>query len=211
MKTLVLVALSLLSAGSAAAQTPPSQNAAAPHGVVVLEHGWHTQAAYNPALFEDPLRVAEEQARMDSVRNEVIQLNKIRVQAGVEQVPVPTGGGMTSASNRGVRSNNRSHYVYDVKLTNTGTKKIRSLDWEYVLVDSSTGTVAGRRQFTSKVGLRPGQKKKLSGRSTLPPSLTVDASQGRDARFKEKVVIRRVEFEDGAVWQNPADPDTDTL
>lgn len=210
MKTLVLVALSLLAAGSAAAQTPPSQNAA-PHGVVVLEQNWHTQAAYNPALYDDPLRIVEEQARMDSIRNETIQLNKIRVQAGTEQVPVPTGGGMTSAPNRGPRSNARSHYIYNVKLSNTGAKKIRSLDWEYVLVDSSTGEVAGRRQFTSKVGLGPGQKKKLTGRSTLPPSLTVDASKESSARYKETVVIRRVEFEDGDVWQNPADPEKDSL
>jgi hypothetical protein len=205
MKTLILLTLLLLSAGLAAAQTPPSQTGA--HGVSVIEYSWHRQSLPNPVLLEDPLGIVDEQARMDRARNEVIQQNKIRERAGVDQVPVPTGSGMNRTPPRRPSSAGRFQYLYEVKLSNMGTKKIRGLTWEYVMLDPVTGLETGRRHFTSKVSLRPGQSKKLTGRSTLPPALTVSAA--RDSKesamgHSEKVEIQRVEFDDSTVWERPS-------
>lgn len=203
MKNLLLVVLVLSSAASAAAQTPSSEVSA--HGVSVVEFRWSRQSLPNPALYEDPLRAAEEQTRLDSARNEVIQTNKIRARAGVEQVSVPTNNGLGNARDRRRPSNSPYVYVYEVKLNNTGAKKILRLWWEYTFTDESNGVVAGRHEFTSEVGLRSGRSKKLVGRSHLPPSSVVNAASGEQKKtpsgYSEKVSIRRVEFDDGTVWE----------
>lgn len=204
MKTLVLVILVLSAATLTAAQTPSSQSSA--HGVSVAECRWSKQSLPSPALFEDPLRVAEDQARLDNARNEAIQHNKLRVKAGVEQVPVPTNNSVGGAGTRRRSSASPFQYLYEVKLSNTGAKKILSLSWEYTFTDPSNGAVAGRHQFTHKVSLRPGQRKKLVGRSALPPSLVVNAAPGgpeSPSGYSENVSIQRVEFDDGTVWEAP--------
>lgn len=203
MKTLSLVILVLSAAALAAAQTPSSQSS--PPGVSVVEWRWSRQSLPSPALSEDPLRIAEEQARLDNARNETIQHNKIRVKAGVEEVPIQTNNGMGTVGGRRRSSANPFQYLYEVKLSNTGAKKIRSLSWQYTFTDPSNGAVAGQHQFTNKVDIRPGQSKKLVGRSSLPPSHVVNAERGgaESSGYSEKVSIQRVEFDDGTVWEAP--------
>jgi len=204
MKTLILVVLVLSPAALAAAQTPSSQVSAP--GVSVVELRWSRQSLPNPALYEDPLRAAEEQTRLDSARNEVIQTNKIRAKAGAEQVSIPTNNGLGNAGASRRRSASPFVYVYEVKLNNTGTKKIRRLSWEYTFTDESNGVVAGQHQFTNEVSLGPGRSKKLVGRSNTPPSLVVNAAgsgQKSPSGYSEKVLIRHVEFDDGTVWEAP--------
>jgi hypothetical protein len=204
MKTLILVVLVLSPAALAAAQTPSSQVSAP--GVSVVELRWSRQSLPSPALYEDPLRAAEEQTRLDSARNEVIQQNRIRAQVGVEQIRVPTNNGLGNAGARRHPSASPYVYLYEVKLNNTGAKKIRRLSWEYTFTDESNGAVAGQHQFTHEVSLRPGRSKKLVGRSNLPPSLVVNAVDGgkkSPSGYSEKVSILRVEFDDGTAWDAP--------
>lgn len=204
MKTLVLMILVLSPAALTVAQTPSNQSNE--HGVSVAEWRWSRQSLPSPALFEDPLRVAEDQARLDNARNETIQQNKLRVKAGVEQTPVPTNNSIGGSGSRRRSTASPYQYLYEVKLSNTGAKKILSLSWEYTFTDQSNGSVAGRHQFTHKVSLRPGQRKKLVGRSALPPSLVVNAAPGgpeSSSGYSEKVFIQRIEFDDGTVWEAP--------
>lgn len=202
MKTLILVVLMLSPAALAVAQTPSSQNGAP--GVSVAEWRWSRQSLPSPALFEDPLQVAEEQARLDDARSAVIQQNKRRAQAGVQQAPVPTNNGMSGGGTG--RRRNPYQYVYEVKFSNTGEKKILRVYWEYTFTDSADGAVAGQHQFTHEVSLRPGRSKKLVGRSNLPPTRVVNAARGGQestSGYLEQVSIRRVEFEDGTAWEAP--------
>jgi hypothetical protein len=97
----------------------------------------------------------------------------------------------------------KPEYVYEVKVSNTGAKKIRELVWKYVLLDPDTGREISDHQFTSKVSISPGRSKKLVGHSA-PPALVSVARTNRDLRdqYTERVEIRRVEYDDGSVWES---------
>jgi hypothetical protein len=171
--------------------------------VVVLGQGWGRSRPPSPALYEDPLGVAAEQARLEGAQKETIRQNKVREKANLEQLPIPQRAG-GEINQRPPPGSAGYVYTYTARVRNDGARKVRRLDWEYLVVDLASGREAGRHRFTSKVGVSPGRTKKLVGRSASPPSNTVDVQGGADgapARYSERVVIRRVEYDDGSVWE----------
>jgi hypothetical protein len=202
MKTLGLVLTALLLTGSAAAQTAAPAPERETHGVSVVKARWQKRF-YNPALDEDPLRAANEARQLERERKETQRKNAILAQQGRNQLPVPsmTAQGMTDIP----PNESRDYYVYEVKLINTGTKKIRSLVWAYVLFNEATQQEVGNHAFASKVGLGAGKSKGLIGMSTTPPASVVDVSKSAKetapGQYTERVEIQRVEYEDGTVWE----------
>ena len=95
-------------------------------------------------------------------------------------------------------------YVYEVKVRNTGKKAIRKLTWEYVFFEPGTELEVGRRLFESEVSISPGRTRNVIMRSALPPRGSIDArradKKSRD-KYSEQVVIQRVQYADGSVWQ----------
>jgi hypothetical protein len=183
-----------MTAGAAHAQGAP------PPGLVILEQSWERGRPPSPALYEDPLNVAADQARLQNAQKQTIQQNKIREKANVEQLPVP----QDTLGNTDQRRSDGYVYTYTARVRNDGGKKIRRVVWDYLVFDSVAGREVGRHRFTSKVGVPAGQTKKLQGRSTSLPSDVINASAGADgapARYSERVVIRQVEYEDGSVWE----------
>ena len=193
-RVLPLLAACIMSAGAAHAQGTP------PPGLVILEQSWERGRPPSPALYEDPLNVAADQARLQNAQKQTIQQNKIREKANVEQLPVPQGTlGQTAQ-----RRPDGYVYTYTARVRNDGGKKIRRVVWDYLVFDSVAEREVGRQRFTSKVGVPAGATKKLQGRSTSPPSDVINVSTGADgapARYSERVVIRQVEYEDGSVWE----------
>jgi len=100
----------------------------------------------------------------------------------------------------------RDYYLYEVKLSNTGTKKIRSVIWVYLLFDKATRREVGSHAFESKVGLGAGKSTSLTAFSTRPPVAVVDVSktdrETKPGQYLERVEIHRVVYEDGTVWQH---------
>ncbi|HZH91145.1 MAG TPA: hypothetical protein VEX70_11080 [Pyrinomonadaceae bacterium] len=97
-------------------------------------------------------------------------------------------------------------YKYVVKLRNNGSKVIKSIDWDYLFLDPDTSAVVSRHQFTSDDTIKPGKSKEISVLYLNPPVKTVSAKMlGKKTRanFKEQVVLMRVQFSDGSVWQHP--------
>ena len=95
-------------------------------------------------------------------------------------------------------------YVYEVKIRNTGEKRIRTLTWEYVFFEPGTELEVGRRRFVSKVPHWPRQNRDVVMRSTSPPTGTFDAAKaGKKSsdQYAEQVVIQSVVYADGSVWQ----------
>lgn len=185
-----------MTAGAAHAQGAP------PPGLVILEQSWERGRPPSPALYEDPLNVAADQARLQNAQKQTIQQNKIREKANVEQLPVPQDT-LGQTDQRTARSDGYV-YTYTARVRNDGDKKIRRVVWDYLVFDSVAGREVGRHRFTSKVGVPAGRTKKLQGRSTSPPSDVINVSAGADgspARYSERVVIRQVEYEDGSVWE----------
>jgi hypothetical protein len=61
-----------------------------------------------------------------------------------------------------------------------------------------------RRQFLCGVNIRPGKEKELQVFSVAGPSEVISAASLADRSgnlFEEKVVINRVEYADGSIWQ----------
>ena len=128
--------------------------------------------------------------------------NAVRSQLGRERLPLPT---QTADGAAGIVSGDpTAFYVYQVKVINTGAKKIRSLVWEYVLTDPATQREVGRHSFETKASIGVGKNQTLAGWSTLPPASVVDVKKSdkehRD-QFSERVDIHRVVYEDGTVWE----------
>jgi hypothetical protein len=99
----------------------------------------------------------------------------------------------------------RDGYRYKVTVSNAGAKTVRLIDWDYVFLDPTTQQEVSRRQFTSEEKVRPGKDKELEVFILSPPFLTVNAKASRtgETPFVEQVILMRVEYSDGTVWQRP--------
>jgi hypothetical protein len=96
-------------------------------------------------------------------------------------------------------------YAYRVKMQNTNTKAIDIVFWEYQFIDNAanSGTVT-RRQFLCGVNIKPDKGKEVQAFSLSGPSevVNVDAMANKPGSpAKEQVVINRVEYADGSIWQ----------
>ncbi|HEX9630096.1 MAG TPA: hypothetical protein VF961_08765, partial [Pyrinomonadaceae bacterium] len=74
--------------------------------------------------------------------------------------------------------------------------------WEYQFIDPATATPT-RHQFLCSANLKPGKEKGLLASSLSGPSevVSVGALAKNDKRFLEQVLINRVEFADGSIWE----------
>ncbi|MFN0086593.1 MAG: hypothetical protein ACKVX9_14485 [Blastocatellia bacterium] len=115
-----------------------------------------------------------------------------------------------------------------VRLTirNAGEKPMRMIHWDFAFPRFEDGKLALRFDVASKAEIKPGEKKTL--KQQLPPGankckvIHVDAAEearnGPPGNFEsvcgkgihdatqlkqETVIIKRIEFADGSVWQRP--------
>lgn len=99
----------------------------------------------------------------------------------------------------------RYAFLYKVFVQNTSNKKVKAIDWDYVFFSSKTEEIA-RLEFTSEEKIGPGKTKELSVTARQAPAKTVSVyaldkseRQGLDGQ----VVVMRIEYTDGSVWQRP--------
>ena len=93
-------------------------------------------------------------------------------------------------------------YVYRIKVQNAITKVVEIVFWEYQFQDPANPDLVSRRQFLCGVNIGAGKGKDLEGFSLSGPSDVVDVKTlDSGAGFKENVVINRIEYADGAIWQ----------
>ncbi len=100
----------------------------------------------------------------------------------------------------------RYQFLYKFSIMNQGDKTIREVDFDYVFLDAATGEELGRREFTGVDKIAPGKSKDLSFMISAPPirRISVHAlDKSERAGLTEQVVIMRVLYEDGSVWQRP--------
>ena len=100
----------------------------------------------------------------------------------------------------------RYAFLYKVSLRNDTNKTIKLIDWDYVFFSNNTQSETGRLEFTSDEKIGPGKTKELNVMARKPPAKTVSVyaldkseRQGLDG----EVVIMRLEYTDGSVWQRP--------
>jgi len=100
----------------------------------------------------------------------------------------------------------RYAFLYRLVVRNNGAKAVKELDWDYVFLDSATGLELDRRQFTGVEKISPGKRRELDFLVSTPPTrrISADALDRREREgLLERVVIVRVLYEDGTVWQHP--------
>ena len=96
-------------------------------------------------------------------------------------------------------------YAYHIKVQNAITKVVEIVFWEYQFQDAANPDVLTRRQFLCGVNIPGGKTKDLEGFSLSGPSEVVNVkSLESGAGPKETVVINRIEYSDGTVWQRKA-------
>ena len=98
------------------------------------------------------------------------------------------------------------YFIYKTKIKNTHTAAITQIDWDYVFFERGTENEIGRQEFTSDERVGPGKTKELVVTVTSPPARSVSVTslslEERD-RLSEKIILVRVQYADGHVWQAP--------
>ena len=94
-------------------------------------------------------------------------------------------------------------FAYRVKVKNAGTNVIEVLFWEYQFVDVANDANKTRHQFLCGISLGLGKEKELEGFGMSNPSsvIDVDSLAKKESSYQQKVVINRVEYADGTIWQ----------
>ena len=100
------------------------------------------------------------------------------------------------------KSESRDGFAYRIKVKNSSTKVVEIVFWEYQFSEAENPSVLARRQFLCGVNIRPDKDKELEGFSVSGPSDVVSVGALADkSRFKENVLINRIEYSDGSIWQ----------
>ncbi|HEY6232087.1 MAG TPA: hypothetical protein VIW64_12570 [Pyrinomonadaceae bacterium] len=194
-----LLLLGLLAAGNAVAQTttPPAD----PPGLLVSKISWQKDV-FIPALYDDPMRPNQEQVNLKREQKVIAKANNVRVQGGQNPLPMPTREIMSA--NRPAPPGPSINYVYKAKVTNTGSKTIQAMIWEYGVLDDN-GVEVGVHRFLDNTTIRAGKTANLVGVSTTPAVAIVTVKSPKDlhSQYSERVIIHWIQYEDGSYWQRP--------
>lgn len=95
-------------------------------------------------------------------------------------------------------------FIYQTKIRNAGKSTIEILFWEYQFTERANPANVASRQFLCGINVKPNKEKELIVFSTLSPSpsISINSLEINNATlFDEKVLINRVEYSDGTIWQ----------
>lgn len=206
MKTLLLLPLLFM-------LVPPGQNPTASQevsSVTVLGFKWFRthQAAKTPdAAATAPATPAPAMI----AANKNFQRNaRINDPAGVRDPNEDTLDGRGAAlekivqESRTPKAKPTDGFAYLVKIQNGSKNVIEILFWEYQFIDQSNPANVTRRQFLCGVNIKPNKEKELQAFGLSGPSDVISVGSLANASSKviqEKVVINRVEYTDGSIWQ----------
>jgi hypothetical protein len=95
-------------------------------------------------------------------------------------------------------------FSYKVKFQNKSAQLVEILFWEYQFIERASPSNITRRQFLCAANIKAGKDKELVAFSLSGPSDVVSVNtlaKNGDKPFDEKVVVNRVEYGDGSIWQ----------
>ena len=203
MKALTLL-LSLLLCAHAPAALPRQEGASAPP-VEVLGFSWtRERIRQRPSVLplashDELIRQSRSEAQLAAARNAANRGAEGRTETQIKNHEDATAKArQTSPPEDG--------YRYTVKVRNDGPKTVKSVDWDYLFIDPSDGREVARHQFTSDETVKPGKTKELTVLYLTPPVKTISAkmlSKKEPMPFRERVILARVLYADGSVWQSP--------
>jgi hypothetical protein len=205
MKTLVIM-LFVISGGilASAQQVPPPTVA---HDLVVVKFDWSKErVGWQQDPFEGPIENFEEMRVR--ARNEKRIQDAKRGGSGAELSKAERDARTDAALTAQIHQNTpgRYRFLYRLQVHNRGLKAVKAIDWDYIFLDSNTHGEIGRREFRSEASIAPGKTKELKFFLRTPPTKTVSVNslnKNERANLEEMVVIVRVEYSDGSIWQQP--------
>ena len=130
--------------------------------------------------------------------------------AGVRDPNADTIDGRSAALDKAVREARAPQtvdvdgFAYKVKVHNAGAKVVEVLFWEYQFEEAANPSNLARRQFLCGVNIKGGKDKELLAFSASGPNgaISVDSLAAKPENpYREKVVINRIEYADGSIWQ----------
>jgi YD repeat-containing protein len=95
-------------------------------------------------------------------------------------------------------------FAYRVKVHNAGAKAVEVLFWEYQFEEAANPSNLARRQFLCGVNIKGGKEKELLAFSASGPNGAISVgslANQVESPYREKVVINRIEYADGSIWQ----------
>ena len=95
-------------------------------------------------------------------------------------------------------------FLYKIKVQNPTTKVVDYVFWEYQFTDPTDTKLTSRHQFLCGVSIKGEKGSNLEGFSFSGPVEVISAASlanKSDKVFQEKVLINRIEYSDGTMWQ----------
>ena len=196
MKVLVVLSFLLL-AGVAHAQSADP--------VELVKYSWSKErlnwernpfGGPNENFHQMQFRARSERRVSDAKRSNSPELGKFEKEAKADAAIVE-GANQNSAPPR-------YYFMYRASMKNLSTKPIKEIDWDYIFIDAGTGEELDRRQFTSVQNIGPGKQKELTFTLATPPTRRISVhslDKKEKLGMSERVVIVRVTYADGSVWE----------
>lgn len=149
-------------------------------------------------------------AAMTAANRNFERNRRINDPAGVRDPNADTLDGRSAALDKAVRDSRTPKpemvevYDYRVKVQNAGQKAVEVVFWEYQFEETANPSNLTRRQFLCGVQIKGGKEKELQafGASGPAAAISVESLANKsDNPFGERVVINRIEYADGSIWQ----------
>jgi len=159
--------------------------------------GWEGDPFRGPVENFDEVRARTRNEKRidDAKRGNSAETDRIKREAKADAANIET-------QHKNVPS--RYVFIYKTRIRNGSTKTIRSIDWDYIFRDVSNDTELNRQQFTSDETIGPGKSKELMVVLRKPPTQTISVTSlntSEKESLKGEVILVRIEFSDGSVWQ----------
>jgi len=159
--------------------------------------GWEGDPFRGPVENFDEVRARTRNEKRidDAKRGNSAETDRIKREAKADAANIET-------QHKNVPS--RYVFIYKTRIRNGSTKTIRSIDWDYIFRDVSNDTELNRQQFTSDETIGPGKSKELMVVLRKPPTQTISVTSLNTSEkdsLKGEVILVRIEFSDGSVWQ----------
>lgn len=174
-----------------------STNSAAPPDIEILSKNWHREVVH-AKIDEDPLRVNDQQRDIMIEQKKATEYNATKVNGQRPMRPETPDSSQPSVE---MPKDPNANYVYQAKIKNIGSKTIKSIAWAYVFIDAETKEPITRVEALNKIKINSGKAADLITNAQAPPTNVVNA--GKSQKFIEQIIISRIEYSDGSVWQRP--------
>lgn len=204
MRTILRFFLIAVAATALQAQTSP---VAPPSGVAVQAASWSKERiGWERDPFGGPIENFDEMRARARNEKRIDDAKRGGGGSGLDRVRREAQADAAILEKARQKGPARYQFIYKASVKNIGDESIKVIDWDYIFFDAATGEELGRREFSSIEKIAPGKSKDLTFMIGVPPTQRISVyALDRKERMglTERVVIMRVEYSDGSVWQHP--------